>query len=142
MGNNIFMTDRLPIRFEEYLQYDENSRENLGQELPVLVYRMLEYSLKEELCRRFGKETQMEVFRSAGRMAGEYFAKHMLNLAQPLNQFVGELQTRLQELKIGVLRIEEADEMRIDTKPDHFHRFRRRRLLRSSGSRRNGMQLR
>lgn len=41
---------------------------------------------------------------------GEYFAKHMLNLAQPLNQFVGELQTRLQELKIGVLRIEEADE--------------------------------
>ena len=48
MGNNIFMTDRLPIRFEEYLQYDENSRENLGQELPVLVYRMLEYSLKEE----------------------------------------------------------------------------------------------
>ena len=33
MGNNIFMTDRLPIRFEEYLQYDENSRENLGQEL-------------------------------------------------------------------------------------------------------------
>lgn len=46
-------------------------------------------------------------------MAGEYFAKHMLNLAQPLNQFVGELQTRLQELKIGVLRIEEADE-----KPD------------------------
>ena len=67
MGNNIFMTDRLPIRFEEYLQYDENSRENLGQELPVLVYRMLEYSLKEELCRRFGKETQVEVFRSGGR---------------------------------------------------------------------------
>lgn len=55
MGNNIFMTDRLPIRFEEYLQYDENSRENLGQELPVLVYRMLEYSLKEELCRPFWK---------------------------------------------------------------------------------------
>ena len=110
MENNIFMTDRLPVSFEEYLQYDENSRENLGQELPVLVYRMLEYSLKEELCRRFGKETQVEVFRSAGRMAGEYFAKHMLNLAQPLNQFVGELQTRLQELKIGVLRMEEADE--------------------------------
>lgn len=56
MENNIFMTDRKPISFEEYLQYDEKSRGNLGEELPVLVYRMLEYSLKEELCRRYGKE--------------------------------------------------------------------------------------
>ena len=56
MENNIFMTNKRPITFEEYLQFDEKSRENLGEELPVLVYRMLEYSLKEELCTRFGKE--------------------------------------------------------------------------------------
>ena len=110
MENNIFMADRKPISFEEYLQYDENSRGNLGEELSVLVYRMLEYSLKEELCRRYGKDTQVDVFRSAGRMAGEYFAKHMLNLDQPLDEFVSELQKKLQELKIGVLRIESVDE--------------------------------
>ena len=34
----------------------------------------------------------------------------MLNLDQPLDQFMGELQGKLQELKIGVLRIEEVDE--------------------------------
>ena len=34
----------------------------------------------------------------------------MLNMDQPLNQFVSELQAKLQELKIGVLRIEEIDE--------------------------------
>ena len=44
--DNIFMADRKPIQFEEYLKYDENSRGTLGEELPVRVYRLLEYSLK------------------------------------------------------------------------------------------------
>lgn len=104
------MADRKPIQFEEYLKYDENSRGNLGEELPVLVYRLLEYSLKEELIRRYGKDEQVEVFRSAGRMAGEYFTKNMLNLDQPMDQFVNELQNKMKELKIGVLRIEDVDE--------------------------------
>lgn len=104
------MADRKPIQFEEYLKYDENSRGNLGEELPVLVYRLLEYSLKEELIRRYGKDEQVEVFRSAGRMAGGYFAKNMLNLDQPMDQFVNELQSKMKELKIGVLRIEDVDE--------------------------------
>lgn len=108
--DNIFMADRKPIQFEEYLKYDENSRGNLGEELPVLVYRLLEYSLKEELIRRYGKDEQVEVFRSAGRMAGEYFTKNMLNLDQPMDQFVNELQNKMKELKMGVLRIEDVDE--------------------------------
>lgn len=110
MDTNIFMQDQKPVSFEDYLQYNEKSRGNLGEELPVFVYRMLEYSLREELCQRFGKETQIDVFRNAGRMAGEYFAKNMLNLDQPLDSFVSELQKKLLELKIGVLRIEEVDE--------------------------------
>lgn len=110
MEENIFLAGRKPIQFEEYLKYDENSRGNLGEELPVIVYRMLEYSLKEELIRRYGKEEQIEIFRSAGRMAGEYFAKHMLNLDQTLDAFVNELQKKLREMKIGVLRIEDVNE--------------------------------
>ena len=76
----------------------------------MLVYRMLEFSLKEELRRRYGKQEQIEIFRSAGKMAGEYFAQTYLNMDQPLDQFVGELQTKMQEMKIGVLRIEDVDE--------------------------------
>ena len=59
-----------------------------------MVYRLLEYSIKEELIQQFGKETQIDVFRKAGRRAGEYFAKKMLNLDQPLDQFVSELQAK------------------------------------------------
>lgn len=110
MEENIFLADRKSIKFEEYLHYDENSRGNLGQELPVIVYRLLEYSLKEVLIERYGKDEQVEVFRSAGKMAGEYFAKHMLNLEQPLDQFVNQLQSKMRELKIGVLRIEDVNE--------------------------------
>ncbi len=107
---NIFMADQKPITFEEYLQYDGNSRCNLGETLPVMVYRMLEYSIKEELLSRFDKDTQIDIFRKAGQRSGEYFAKHFLNLDQPLDPFVGELQAKLQELKIGVLRIEKINE--------------------------------
>ena len=108
---NIFFTDnKKALTLEEYLKYDKNSRENLGAELPVLVYRLLEFSLKGELTRRFGKDTQVDIFRCAGREAGEYFAKNMLNLDQPLDQFVSELQKKMQDLKIGVLRIEHVDE--------------------------------
>ena len=108
--NNIFMQDQKPIRFEDYLQFDEGSRGNLGEELPVIVYRLLEYSLKDELIERFGKETQIDVFRQAGRKAGEYFAKKLLDMNQPLDQFVSQLQSKMQEMKIGVLRIEDVDE--------------------------------
>lgn len=110
MENNIFMENKKPVTFEDYLQFDEKSRENLGAELPVVVYRMLEYSLKEELCARLGKEQQVDIFRKAGRRAGEYFARKMLKLDQPLDQFVSQLQKKLAELKIGVLRIEDVDE--------------------------------
>lgn len=110
MGSNIFTKSMPPITFEDYLYYDDKSRGNLGDQLPVMVYRMLEYSLKDELRSRYGKEEQIEIFRSAGRKAGEFFARKFLNLDQPLDQFIAELQSRLVDLKIGVLRIESVDE--------------------------------
>lgn len=110
MDDNIFLADAKPISFEDYLQYNEDSRGNLGDEVPILVYRLLEYSLKDELSRRFGRDEEIDIFRCAGRKAGEYFAGNLLNLDQPLDLFVSELQKKMQELKIGVLRIEEVDE--------------------------------
>ena len=104
------MADQKPIRFEDYLQYDQNSRGNLGADIPVLVYRMLEYSLKDAIIERYGKQAQIELFRKAGRTAGEYFAKNFLDMTLPLDQFVGELQTKMREQRIGVLRIEDVDE--------------------------------
>ena len=110
MEENVFMTGGKVLTLEDYLQYDAGSRGNLGEELPVMVYRLLEYSLKEELIGQFGKEKQIEIFRNAGRKAGEYFAKKMLNLDQPLDQFVSELQSKMQESGKIILNVsEDAD---------------------------------
>lgn len=87
---NIFLEDKPMDTFDTFMKYDAQGRENLGDQIPVLIYRMLEYSLKFELQNRFDKETQVEVFRAAGRSAGKWFAKNCLNLDQSLDAFVSE----------------------------------------------------
>lgn len=110
MEENIFMAEKRPVTLEDYLWFDAESRGNLGGTLPVSVYRLLEYSMKGELAERFGVEAQIDIFRSAGRRAGVWFAEHLLNLDQPLGSFVSELQAKLQTYKIGILRVEFLDE--------------------------------
>ena len=56
------------------------------------------------------KEEQIALFRGAGRRAGAYFAKTYLDLNQDMDAFVGQLQRKLVEMKIGVLRIESIDD--------------------------------
>ena len=67
MEDNIFTMGKKSLTLDDYLCYDSESRGNLGEQLPVTVYRMLEYSLREELVERFDKQTQIEVFRGALR---------------------------------------------------------------------------
>ena len=108
--DNIFLKDKKEETLDSFLNYSESGRENLGDTLPVMVYRMLEYSLKLELRNEYGKEAQIQIFRKAGRMAGEYFANHFLDLNVALDTFVSNLQQALETYKIGVLRIESIDE--------------------------------
>lgn len=110
MEDNIFLKKQKPMTLDIYLDYGKNGRENLGDELPVFVYRMLEYSLKVELRNKYGKDTQIDIFRDAGKMAGEYFARNFLNLELPMDEFVNELQVEMKKFKMGVLRIEDIDE--------------------------------
>ena len=110
MSENVFLKNRKPITLADYLSFSAGNRENLGDELPVAVYRMLEYSLKEAVSDRFGKEVQAELFRDAGRRAGTFFAENVLDTGLALDPFISQLQKTLQEMKIGLLRIESVDE--------------------------------
>ena len=42
MAYNIFFENKKTTSLNDYLNYNQNSRENLGADLPVLVHRMLE----------------------------------------------------------------------------------------------------
>lgn len=84
-------------------------RGNLGGEMPVLVYRLFQYTMRDVLARRYGSEAVPQILREAGELAGREIAKHMLPLDVPFDQFIAELQQSLKTLKIGILRVERFD---------------------------------
>lgn len=105
-----FLPDMETCALSDCVRPGQAGRENLGTEIPVAVYRMLEYSLREELTERFGGEEQIAVFRSAGYRAGTYFAENCLDLTAEFPEFIAQVQRRLEEFKIGLLRVEETEE--------------------------------
>lgn len=86
-----------------------NGRGNLGPEMPVLVYRMFQYTMRDTLSKEFGPEKVVQVLRDSGELAGREFSRHMLNLDLPFEEFTAELQNILKTLKIGILRIEKFE---------------------------------
>ena len=84
-------------------------RENLGPDMPVLVYRLFQYTLKDILSREYDEATASSLYWSAGHLAGTELAKNVLDLSGDFDFFIANLTNKLKELKIGVLRIEKAD---------------------------------
>lgn len=84
----------------------EKGRGYLGPEMPVLVYRLMQYTMLDELTRAYGSGPANEHFRRAGYLAGLEFARHALDLKAEFNAFVAGLQKTLKDLKIGILRME------------------------------------
>jgi predicted hydrocarbon binding protein len=87
----------------------EEGRPNLGPNCTVLGYRLLQYTLRDELIRQFNVEKGREIFQNAGRRAGEEFCKKMLDPSLDFHCFIKELQEKLKECLIGILKIEKAD---------------------------------
>jgi len=87
----------------------KEGREDLGVEMPVLVYRLMQFTMLDILSKEFGEEKADEFFRRAGFMAGSEFAKNLLDLTADLNTFLSQLTAALAENKIGILRMEAFD---------------------------------
>jgi predicted hydrocarbon binding protein len=84
-------------------------RPNLGNSTSVAVYRLMQYTMKSVLNKRFGSEMANEMFNESGRLAGEEFCKNMLDCTQPFHLFIAQLQEQLTALNIGSLRVEKTD---------------------------------
>ena len=87
----------------------DRGRQNLGEQMPVFVYRLFQFTIKDELTKRCGSQAAAEILRKAGELAGKEFAAHLLDLSLPFNQFVAHWQTVLEECRIGILRLEHFD---------------------------------
>lgn len=88
----------------------KEGRSDLGEDVPVIVYRLMEYSMNHILTEEYGEEQADILFRKTGHLAGSEFAKNMLDLTLPPEAFFSHLQKVLTDLKIGILRIESIDE--------------------------------
>jgi uncharacterized protein len=88
-------------------------RPNLGREVPVAVYRLAQYTMREAIERRFGDEMARALLRDSGWIAGRAFCNNVLDVSLDFGAFITALQDILKTWKIGVLRVEKAnlDEM-------------------------------
>ncbi len=90
-----------------------DGRENLGTQMDVDVYRLMQFTLRDVLEKKIGAEGTDEVFFSAGKLAGKEFYDHFIAPVEDLNEFVSKTQAVLKEKKIGILRVESASDKEV-----------------------------
>jgi len=104
---NIFMKNKSHDEFSwDKLGDIKEGRGDLGVEMPVVVYRLMQYTMLDVLSKAYGTDKANEHFQKAGFLAGSEFAKNTLDLTVDFNTFIANLQKSLLDLKIGVLRME------------------------------------
>lgn len=87
----------------------KGGRGDLGEEMPVLVYRLMQFAIRDVLTKNYGHEQVNEYFRQAGYLAGSEFSRHVLDLKVDFDVFIANLQKALENFKIGILHKEAFD---------------------------------
>ena len=103
---NVFKDDSRKAFAWDSLGDIKHGRGALGEEMPVIVYRLMQFTLLDALSSDLGKTKANDYFRMAGYLAGTEFANNVLNLELGFDNFVSHLQESLKQLKIGILRME------------------------------------
>jgi predicted hydrocarbon binding protein len=110
MGRAMFKEKRQNYKFTwQDLGDIDKGRPNLGPQIPVQVYRLLQYTLRDVLIAELGADGANAILTKAGWQAGFHFCKNMLDRHMSFNEFIAQLQRILKEQAIGILRIESAD---------------------------------
>lgn len=91
----------------------EEGRENLGTQVDVDVYRLMQFTLRDVIEQELGSEKTDKIFFAAGKMAGFALYENLIAPVETLDEFVSKTQKVLREKKIGILRIEKAEEKEI-----------------------------
>ena len=112
MAENIFMKSGggHEIFTWETLGDIKEGRGDLGENMPVVVYRLMQFTMLDVLSKAHGLEKANSFFKDAGFLAGTEFAANVLNLNTDFNTFAADLQKSLEDLKIGILRIESLED--------------------------------
>ncbi len=88
----------------------KDGRITLGEEMPMSVYRLFQFTMREVLSDKYGEGEMIDVFRSCGKLAGKAFAREHLDLSLAFDEFSKVLHEKLRDYKIGLLNIDSFDE--------------------------------
>jgi predicted hydrocarbon binding protein len=87
----------------------EAGRPHLGPMTTVAVYRLMQYTLRATLVRRYGIAQTDEILHEAGYLAGTEFCNNLLNSAADFDSFASDLSRKMETLLVGILRFEKSD---------------------------------
>lgn len=87
----------------------ELGRPNLGNSTSVAMYRLMQYTMRSVLNHEFGGIAARKIFYEAGKLAGKEFCKNLIDCNLEFYAFIAHLQQILEELNVGILRIERTD---------------------------------
>lgn len=87
----------------------ESGRPNLGQLMDVSVYRLMQFTLRDVLIKQFGPADADQIFFDAGKKAGKEFYRNVIKQCENLRDLTVKLQNTLRDLKIGIIRFEQAN---------------------------------
>lgn len=106
----MFKEEREELMFDWSMLGDvATGRPNLGSIMDVNIYRLMQFTLRDVIIKEYDTETADRIFYDAGQHAGRTFCTELINKNNNFNDFIIELQDKLKQLKIGILRVEKAD---------------------------------
>ena len=85
-----------------------NDRPNLGAQVDLETYRLMQFTLRDVLERDYGTENTDAIFFKAGKLAGTEFYQQYIYPVTSIDEFISKTQSILKEKRIGILKIEEA----------------------------------
>jgi len=111
----MFKEERKESKFSWSMLGDvKEGRPNLGDSVKVDVYRLMQFTLRDTMIQKLGVERTDEIFFLAGKSAGLEYYNNMFKESSDLNDFFVRLQNHLKEMGIGILRIEEVDNEKLE----------------------------
>jgi len=86
-------------------------RPNLGDQVNLLLYRLMQSTFHEVALKTFGGEESNKLFREAGKIAGTFFFEYFLQNYKdlPMDDFLEKFRAALNEHGIRFLRIDSVD---------------------------------
>ena len=88
----------------------ELGRPNMKNLARIEVYRLFQYCLRDVLENRYGTEESDHILYEAGYLAGKHLCERFVGNHDSFNRYLEKVQTVLEELKIGILRMESSDQ--------------------------------